>query len=159
MEKNEQGDSVIFEALKQAIVVAFFKQQYFYSPNGGSPIYYGGQLEPMIQDIMKLPKWKEMCDDIAKEVGFDKEKWKNLASSKFEYQLSKEAENYAKNWTVREDFQSAMNRVAREYALELMQKDERLKKQIEDTVGAGEYTVNLSVSVQITKKAPDSSAV
>lgn len=145
-------DSIFLSALKLQIISAFFNQIHVPGSNGSSGIWIGGQFNQLVADIMKLPQWKELCREIMEEIAGGKEQWMLYARDRVQGALNEEAKNYSKNWDVRDAFKTQMEKVAREYALELLQTDPELKAQIEKAAGPGNYTVSLNVSVNIIKK-------
>jgi len=148
-----QIDSFILSALKQAMLEAFFKQQYYNNyHNGGNSEYYGGQAQELVAKLYKSPELEQLFKEIEQLIISKKDEWYDMAIEAMKPKVKYRGETLAESWDFKDGLYATLHEVGRAYAKEVLQNDEALKERIRKAVQSKDYTVKIDVRVEIVEK-------
>jgi hypothetical protein len=150
-------DEIILEALKEAIIDAFFNQKTFYNPQTGYNVSYRGQIVEVVQKILQMDSIKTLIEEIVKEIASNKDKIKEKLNEKLEIKILTEAEKviaedkqYISDWVkwwIKEKGKEIVNQT--------LENSEKVRAFIEEAVGkedVGGLKIEKNVEIKITNK-------
>lgn len=146
-------DSIIFEALKQSIVDAFFKQQQYYNQSGGYTSY-GGQAVQLVEKILAYPEMKELISDVAGDVNKNKEKLREEVNNGIKGKVAVAIEDHMKGvyYSISEAVKKEVHVLYSDTVKEILMSNPVFIEKIKQQANSEDYTFNINVSVSIVKK-------
>jgi len=145
-------DSVIFEALKVAILRAFFVAQPVMDAQGNQ-VYTGGQISEVVRQIMESSEMKKLVEKLAEGVLKKKDIIEKKVLKELESYVKERTESLIKcEYSMDSWIKEVMNEIAKPVIEEALQKDQKLKDRIAKQVNIEDYNLDINVSVNITKR-------
>lgn len=151
--KPFSDNSIMFEALKEAVLMAFFKQQQFYDPNGYTQTY-GGLAEVLVKKIMESPEMTQIVQGVAEDIVKKKPELVKIITDGFEKNVEEESRKYITDNGYRwgRFVEEAVEEVAKPMIEEKIRSDKSLKKAIENKIGNVEYDYDINVTIRVKEK-------
>ena len=146
-------DSVIYAALKEAIVRAFFQQQTAYDSHGVTTTY-GGQISEVVSGILKTDKFKELVESLSDEILKDKKVFENQVKGLFYDKIVEGVgEKLSRDkWSIQEFITACIEAVYKKEIISKIRKDVKLRKRIMSQINIDEFDINVNVIINVIDK-------
>jgi hypothetical protein len=148
------ANDIFVEALKEAIISAFFNQKQIYNSQTGYSDYYGGQVAGLVKEILQSKEMEKIIKEMAESIASQKEKIKIEIGKSIKEEIFKEVKKQItdSNYYISDWVRNWIKSSGKEIAEEELKNNKKINNLIKEKIGVVDITnlqIEKSVGIKI----------